>query len=1076
MNILNEEQNEYEEENERIKVYLKVKPSLATDKIFYNISRDRKILSLLDNITLDDPKKSKKVELNKIFTHKDENSYIYEEIMRNCVVNSLGGENFTFISYGDSNSEKHNLIIGTSDCYENINNRGLLPRLLESYINKIDSNEILSDTISLNISYMLINNNNLIDLSQFMGRENKTLEKITKDELIKKYSKEIKIDDKNTNYLKSIKKTPIDKANDSLFFLLQIINLFYKFEATGNHFLTWSYFIIIIYVTDNDGKSISTLTFIIMPGNEILLHRFPKTKTYLGTERRDSISISLKSNAFECLYTSEDILEHLDTKQLMENTKENKDEKNTDKDKKNNTIKNKKKEIKSKLFHIIGNLAFDTNQKTIQYNRKYIIIGSIFGNSGLITNIKDTLYFLFQCQKFSHQKIANKSLKNEVDYTFFTERIKAKNEQIYDLESKFKTQETKINELNNLMDSKEHNLIALQNNYKYQLELLKEELGFKGDIDNLLKNNKKSKEYEFALKIRNTTDNNRLKNIKIEELKEQIEQINMDIKQLKNLLDMKENDVTMMKIIRAIREANINKKKEKDIRNRMGEEIENLVKKNKILKNKILIFKNEINLKKNLLKNLPDIFSNNINIKNNMNNFEIKMNDVKNDYASKLLGENNIELKNVENIEKNEKEIIINKYKDIKKQNQNEIINIKNKMDTMTPNFIIEKNKYLDELVFLYKSIINIIKLYKKSFSTNCSIFMNKDRFDKLLRKEEKYINPNTFPLLYEELGKIGYGHFQISNKKAKLKPKIIKSKYYKNIIVEDENNNKLEEQNDIGKKTIGVTNYNKKNERIEKIIEKMKNMGKKDEDPENPQLINEIIDNKTKIFQTIVKKTHLQFLTMTQEELQAYAKNFLEKMEKIENLINYYIGDINNTRKFDPVQEKIVEIKYKLKIINNKIKEISYKYQNNNIVFENGDKVIQRLKNENYLLRKQIYEYDKKNIFSTLSPSSHYSKFKTRNLSKKDIKSNLNNFNNHNYYNTILTTATSNGMSGQYNIPTTSRVFMEQNYNSSIRDKMTIDVNVLHRHLSYKKNIFEKRPISSINKLNPYYTVSENL
>ena len=62
MNILNEEKNEYEEENERIKVYLKVKPSLATDKIFYNISRDRKILSLLDNITLDDPKKSKKVE------------------------------------------------------------------------------------------------------------------------------------------------------------------------------------------------------------------------------------------------------------------------------------------------------------------------------------------------------------------------------------------------------------------------------------------------------------------------------------------------------------------------------------------------------------------------------------------------------------------------------------------------------------------------------------------------------------------------------------------------------------------------------------------------------------------------------------------------------------------------------------------------------------------------------------------------------------------------------------------------------------------------------------------------------
>ena len=168
MNTLKEDKNEYEEENERIQVYLKIKPSLATDKIFYNVSKDNKSLLLLDNLTLDDHKKSKKVEVDKIFTSRDENSYIYEEVMRNCVKNSLNGDNYTFISYGDSNSEKHNLIIGTPDCYENINNRGLFPRLLESYINKIDSNEILSDTISLNLSYIMINENNLIDLTQFL--------------------------------------------------------------------------------------------------------------------------------------------------------------------------------------------------------------------------------------------------------------------------------------------------------------------------------------------------------------------------------------------------------------------------------------------------------------------------------------------------------------------------------------------------------------------------------------------------------------------------------------------------------------------------------------------------------------------------------------------------------------------------------------------------------------------------------------------------------------------------------------------------------------------------------------------
>ena len=280
MNTLNEDVNEYTQDDERIRVYLKIKPSNPSDKIFYNVSKDKKILSFLDNITLDDHKKSKKVEVDKIFTNKEENSYIYEEVMLNCVKNSLDGENFTFISYGDSNSEKHQIIIGTPDCYENINHRGLFPRLLENYINKIESNEILSDTISLNLSYIMINNNNMIDLTQLMGLESKVLEKITREELIRKYSKEMKTDH-NINLLKTIKKTPVETANDPLFFLLQILNLLYKLEASRNHFLTWSYFIIIMYVTDNDGKTVSTINFIVLPGNELLIHRFPKKKVFL---------------------------------------------------------------------------------------------------------------------------------------------------------------------------------------------------------------------------------------------------------------------------------------------------------------------------------------------------------------------------------------------------------------------------------------------------------------------------------------------------------------------------------------------------------------------------------------------------------------------------------------------------------------------------------------------------------------------------------------------------------------------------------------------------------------------------
>ena len=1057
MNFLKEEIYEYNEENERIKVYLKIKPSLASDKIFYNVSKDKKIFSLLDNITLDDPKKSKKIELDKIFTNKDENAYIYEEIMRNCVKNSLDGDNFTFISYGDSNSEKHQLIIGAPDCYENINNRGLLPRLLESYINKIDSNEILSDTISLNLSYILINDNNLIDLSQFMGIDNKILEKITKDDLIKKYSKEIKINEKNINFLKSIKKAPIEKANDSLFFLLQILNLFYKLEATNNHFLTWSYFIIIIYVTDNNGKIISTINFIIMPGNEILLHRYPKTKAFLGTERKDSISRALKTNAFECFFAIEDILAYLDPKHLSQENKNNL--------KRN---ENKKIEIKSKLFHIMGNLSFDINNKEAQYYRKYVIIGSIFGNSGLITNIKDTLQFLSQCQKFSRQKIENKNRKEDlVDTAFFKERIKIKNEQIYDLESKLITQEKKLNELNILMDNKELNLKALQDNYKQQIEVLKEELGFEGDIDKLLKNDKKSKEYEYALNIRKTIDNNRIKNIKIEELKNQIVKIETEIKQLKNILNLREEDITMMEMIRTVYRAKVNKIKDIEIKNTAGQQIENLEKQNKILEKKISFFKKEINLKKIFLNQLPDIFKKNS--KSNINIFKNRINDTNKDFSLKLFEKGGDSLKTIQNSEKKEKEILLRKYENIDKQNKYGIIGIGNKLDNTNNNFVNEKNRYLDELVFLYKSIINLIKLYKKAFTSNYSIFMKKEKFDKILYKEEKYINPITFPLLYKELGKIGYKHFQLSTKTTKTKPKIIKSKYYKNIKEENENIEvKNEEKSKKENETINYIDKYKKNEKIYKILEELKDGNKESKLDDNIHPVNEIIEQKKEAFKDIVKKSHGQFISMSLEEMQIYSKKFNESIEKIENFIKMYIGNINNIHKFDPSKEKITAIKEKLKSLNNKINETYYKYENNNIVFENGDKVIQRLKNENYLLRKKINEYDKKYIYSTLSPTNHFSKFKTRNnIEKNNIKSNN--------YNTILTTASSNVFSDTSNIPNSNRGFMEQYFYSTINSKKETDANDNY-YKTIQNDFFQRRPTSSFKRINPYFIVGENL
>ena len=113
-----------------------------------------------------------KSDLGKIFTEKNENSYIYEEICRDCISESLNHTNFLYIGYGIASSDKQNILIGNPiDCTTNINNRGLLPRLLGQYLETISSKEHSDLNLSISMSYMCVNSNKVIDLSNYMGKE-----------------------------------------------------------------------------------------------------------------------------------------------------------------------------------------------------------------------------------------------------------------------------------------------------------------------------------------------------------------------------------------------------------------------------------------------------------------------------------------------------------------------------------------------------------------------------------------------------------------------------------------------------------------------------------------------------------------------------------------------------------------------------------------------------------------------------------------------------------------------------------------------------------------------------------------
>ena len=120
-------------------------------------------------------------------------------------------------------------------------------------------------------------------------------------------------------------------------------------------------------------------------------------------------------------------------------------------------------------------------------------------------------------------------------------------------------------------------------------------------------------------------------------------------------------------------------------------------------------------------------------------------------------------------------------------------------------------------------------------------------------------------------------------------------------------------------------------NESIDKTIEPVKK---------------EIINEKIKLFSEILRKTDSQLINMTKEELMQYCKISNEKIIEVEKFIKNNFEDKKNFNSFDPIKERVDEIKKKIKYINKKIFELTNKYNNNNVIFENGDKIIQKLRN----------------------------------------------------------------------------------------------------------------------------------
>ena len=845
---------------EKIKTFLKLTTPKTKDNPYYQISSDKKSLLLLNNPKIkNENEKNEKYSFDKIFTENNENSYIYEEIMRNCIQESLSGIHFSFISYGDSNSENREIIFGKSNCYENINNRGIFPRCLENYIIKISNDKKLNENLALNVSYLMVNNNNLIDLSKFIGMESNEILKITANDLLKKYSIEIK--NNNTSLINKIKKVPCENIKDILYFLTKFFDNLHNLEMDGTHLLEWSHFTFIIYINDNNGNIISTLSFIILGCNDI----FSSNSNY-------NINLNYKN---ELINIKSDIIKYVNNN-------------------KNETIVNQ-----SKLISFLEKISF--NEKNIY--RQYRIIGTLYPDNDSYLNVKDTIEFLSNCKK-----ISNKGKKSRFSILHKRKKSKTESEKkddvIKDLESKIKVQEKKIEELNNLVEYKQIKSDVLKVNYKKQIESLKEAFNFTGNLDHLLKDMTNSKEKKFTENIRNAIMNNEINENKIKDLQNKIINIKEETKKILTIQGIKNTDEALVKIYTEIKEEKLAYEKQIKLRNEHSKNIEILKEKNKILNELLNRFKKENEIKNDIIKNLPNAFHEKIESKNKIEADEEKItNDIKkhfkkeiNDLEKNYIKENNIIIKKYENL--------INQKENQMKKTDNEINEINKKMKMAHSNFekeIYELYKIIDDLITNYKKFFE----QKKAFSSdineikNFIVYLNiKYEFDKIIDKYEKNVNRFKFPLLFNELDEKG-----IERKKTKIIVYKTKEK--------EQPTNHIALENKLNNNSIPINILQKENEQIfgDLLIKNEEDFNKMDK----VELINYFKKIKGKL------KEIEEFNTKYIDYNEKYDNNLFKSNEEIINelynkidkqkkLIDEFSLKYNNVQNIESTHKKMIE------------------------------------------------------------------------------------------------------------------------------------------------------------------------
>ena len=873
---------------EKIKIFLKIKSSNKNQ--FYSIENN--------TLKISNPKlknnSNEKFEFDKIFTDKNENSYIYEEIVRNSMKETLSGNNCSFISYGTSKNENKEIIFGKNDCYQNINNRGIFPRFLENIISKISTNKNLYNNLIINLSFLMFNDNKLIDLSNFFGLDPKKISSISLNDILNKYLIDI-----NKNII--IKKVPCENYKDILYFLTKLFDKFQSLEIQNTQFFNNSHYAFLININDNNGKLISKINFIILGSNNNPNQYY---KTELNKIKEDIISII--------------------------NNKEN-----------NN-------KTQSNLFYIIEKESL---------KKQYRIIGNFSPDLDSFSDIKDTIEFLSNCKKI-------KNKKSKISFSDINQRIKISNRikkennfkdlKIKELEFQVKKEDNRIKELTDLVEHNQKKYEALKENYKFQIESLKEAFNFKGDLNKLMENNYESKEKRYALKVREAMENNKLFEFRKQKLLDRINIITQETKRIQNIEDIRKTDEALIKIHTEVKEKKLAYEQEIKLRNEHSHNIEILKEKNKVLNQLLNKYKEENDNKFNIIKSLPNNLVEDLNFQKKI---EEGLNIIQNDLVKKFRKE----IREIKINNEKERNVLSEKYENLINQKVNDLKKIDNQIIDLNKKLKNNDKDYIKEIINLYHIIDALVTNYKNCFNQkkkftsdiyeirNFAVFLNlKEEFDNVIEKFENSVNRFKYPILFNYLDEQG-----IERKKTKIVVFKIKEKEKKkNFLALD---NKLSDKY--------ISN--------EKLLEK-----------------------KEHIFTDDIIISNEKFEKMDKENLLKYYSSIKEKIYQIEEFNSKFIDYKNmiDKKQFKTTEDTFNNLKKRIEKYRKTIDEYSSKTNRAKTIVSSHEKIIKSLNLENTSLNKKLNNknINEKNSFPILSNTSSDWKVNLFKNSKLNLKNNI--------------------------------------------------------------------------------------